>query len=185
VQKKSAIFDMTKLEWLNGQYISTTPPEALYELVESDLRAKGLDVEHVGKDRLLHAIGVQRERARTTLDLAHRVAVRYDASLIERDAKAEKLLRKNLDGFRTALDAAHRCLSVIDDADWQIEHLEAELRALAETLGFSAGAVFQPIRVAITGQTVSEPVNVLLEVVGKEESLRRMDAARSWTPTDA
>ncbi len=185
IQKKGAIFDVTKLEWLNGQCIGRTPPAALYELVESELIDRGLDLEGIGKDRLLQAVEVQSERARTTLQLAHRVAVRFDASFIERDAKAEKLINKNADGFRSALEAAFERLDGIDENDWRPDRLETELRTLAEERGLSAGAVFQPIRVAITGQTVSEPVNVLLEVVGKEESLQRIRAAQAWTASAA
>ncbi|MDH3457562.1 MAG: glutamate--tRNA ligase [Gemmatimonadota bacterium] len=181
VQKKSAIFDLTKLEWLNGQYISRTPPRALYELVQSDLQAKGLDIPAIGTDRVLRAIEVQSERARTTLELAHRVAIRYDATLIERDAKANKLIAKNLDGFRAALHHAAQRLEAIDTSEWLPDRLEAELRDVAEEQGLAAGALFQPIRVALTGQAVSEPVNVLLEVVGKDESLKRIERAREWT----
>ena len=181
IQKKSAIFDLTKLEWLNGQYISQTPPRALYELVQSELQEKGLDIPTIGTDRVLRAIEVQGERARTTLELAHRVAIRYDATLIERDPKANKLIAKNLDGFRSALHHAAQRLAALDERDWLPDRLETELRALAEQQGLAAGALFQPIRVALTGQAVSEPVNVLLEVVGKEESLRRIGRAQEWT----
>jgi glutamyl-tRNA synthetase len=183
IQKKSAIFDVTKLEWLNGQYISRTPPRTLLELVRSDLADDGIDILAIGTDRVLHAIKVQSERARTTLELAHRVAIRYDARLIERDAKADKLIAKNLDGFRSALEAVAERLAGIHASDWLPERLEIELRELAEELGLAAGAVFQPIRVALTGQTVSEGVNVLLEVVGREESLERIRAAQAWTPS--
>jgi glutamyl-tRNA synthetase len=182
VQKKSAIFDLTKLEWLNGQYISRTPPEELYALIDSDLDARGLTTQAVALDRLLRAVAVQSERARTTLELAERVAIRFDASLIRRDAKADKLIAKDLEGFRTALRAVADRLSAIAESGWTPHGLEAELRTLAEALRLSPGAVFQPIRVALTGQTVSEPVNVLLEVVGKDESLRRIRAALEWSP---
>ena len=185
IQKKSAIFDLTKLEWLNGQYISRTPPAELFGLVETDLRQKHLDLAAIGRERLLRAVEVQSERARTTLELAHRVAIRFDAKLIERDAKADKLIAKNLDGFHAALTWAVERLQSLGEADWLPDRLEGELRQLAEERGLAAGAVFQPIRIAITGQTVSEPVNVLLEVVGKAESLRRMQAALDWVPLDS
>jgi len=184
IQKKSAIFDLTKLEWLNGQYISRTPPAELFALVEADLRQKHLELAAIGRERLLRAVEVQSERARTTLELAHRVAVRFDAKLIDRDAKADKLIAKNPDGFHSALAWAVERLQSLGEAEWQPDRLEAELRQLAEDRGLAAGAVFQPIRIAITGQTVSEPVNVLLEVVGKAEGLRRMQAALDWVPLD-
>ena len=61
--------------------------------------------------------------------------------------------------------------------DWTAESLEQVLRDLAEQRNVAAGKIFQPIRIALTGGTVSEPVNELLSVVGKEAALRRLEAA--------
>ncbi len=63
---------------------------------------------------------------------------------------------------------------------WESATLEAELRGLAEAMGVGLGKVMQPVRIALTGCAVSEPVNELLWVVGKEESLRRIEAAQAW-----
>ncbi len=181
VQKKAAIFDMTKLEWMNGQYMSQSPPEDLQPLIESGLKDHGVDSTTIERARLLRAIEVTAERARTTIDLAKRVAVRFNPDLIvHKDPKAHKLITNDPDGFRMALRAAAERLTALSDDRWEPTKLETELRALAEELGLGVGKVFQPIRVAITGETVSEPVNFLLEVVGKEESLRRMAAAQDW-----
>ncbi len=180
ILKKAAIFDLTKLEWLNGQHISRTPPEKLCELIESQLPDKGVDIAALEKERVLHAVDVQRERARTTHELAHRVGVRFNADLIERTPKADKLIAKDTDAFRAALAAAHERLEPLDLGEWEPQRLEQVLRELADELGLKPGGIFQPIRVALTGDTVSEPVNLLLEVVGKEESLRRIEAARQW-----
>jgi glutamyl-tRNA synthetase len=57
--------------------------------------------------------------------------------------------------------------------------LEKTLRALADERGMPAGKIFQPIRIALTGGTVSEPVNELLFVIGKDAALRRLEAAAS------
>jgi glutamyl-tRNA synthetase len=61
--------------------------------------------------------------------------------------------------------------------DWSPESLEKVLRGLAEQRNVAAGKVFQPIRIALTGGTVSEPVNELLAVVGQEAALQRLEAA--------
>ena len=180
ILKKAAIFDLKKLEWLNGQHISQTPPEKLYELIQHALPGKGVDVETLGMDRVLFAIRVQSERARTTHDLAHRVGVRFNADLIELDDKAKKLIDKNVDGFRSALAEAQERLEAIPADEWHEGAIEQALRALAEEKDAKLGAVFQPVRVAVTGNAVSEPVDVLLVVVGREESLRRIAAARAW-----
>jgi len=181
VLKKAAIFDLTKLEWLNGQHISNTPPERLYGLVEHELPEKGVDVAALGMDRVLFAVKVQSERARTTHDLAHRVGVRFNADLIELDDKATKLINKDTAAFRDTLAAAHARLASIAEAEWQEATIEAALKGLAEERGVKLGAVFQPVRVAVTGSAVSEPVDVLLVVVGRGESLRRIGAAQQWS----
>ncbi len=62
----------------------------------------------------------------------------------------------------------------LDSAAWNPENLEQQLRDLAESRGVGPGKIFQPIRVAITGTTVSEGIHILLDVVGREESLRRI-----------
>ena len=70
-------------------------------------------------------------------------------------------------------------LAVLRKTDWTPEALEKTLRALADEKGVAAGKIFQPIRIALTGGTVSEPVNELLYVVGKEAALKRLQAAVS------
>ena len=182
VLRKAAVFDVTKLEWLNGQYIGRPPPDVLLPLIEGQLAGYGLDVAALGRDRVLDAVRVQSERARTTLELAQRVGVRFDAKLIERDPKANALLLKDIEGFRDALRAAIDRLSAVAPADWTEAHLERLLKDLASERGVKPGVIFQPVRVGVTGQTVSEPVNVLLELVGRDESLRRMRAALTWEP---
>jgi glutamyl-tRNA synthetase len=178
VQRKSAIFDITKLEWMNGQYLSQTPVERLLPLVEPELSKLGLDPDAVPQDQLHKAVDVNRERARTTMDLAQRAAVRLDSRFLTTgDPKAKKLIAKDTDGFYGSLEATYDLLSNLDASAWQPERLEQALRDLAESLGVGPGKVFQPIRVAITGTTVSEGIHILLDVVGREESLARIKAA--------
>ncbi len=181
IQKKSAIFDFQKLEWMNGQYISRTPPEELVPLIAPALAGRGIDPTAVDRARLHAAVRAAGERARTTVTLGEQVAIRLDARLLRREDKAVKAIAKDPDGFRSALGWALERLRGLGDADWGAERLERELRALAEEKGLPPGKIFQPIRIAVTGQTVSEPVNVLLAVVGKDDSLVRIQAAREWS----
>ena len=174
------MFDPTKLEWMNGQYLSRTPPEDLLALTKSELAGKyGIDVDARRED-ILHAIEFVRTRARTTTKVAWQTAVRLDASYIEREAKADKMISKDPEGFRDALDQAATLLDGLDDEAWSPEQLDTALRDLAERLDLKVGKIMQPIRIALTGQTVSEAVNDLLVVVGREESLQRIRAAQKW-----
>ena len=171
VQQKSAIFDMTKLEWMNGQYLSLTPAEELYPLVAPQLAQLGLNGDKAG---VLKAIAVVKTRSRTTLDVAKQVAVRLDAAHVQLDEKATREIAKDPGAYRASLEAS---LAALRDTDWTPTALEARLRRLAEERGVAAGKVFQPIRIALTGGTVSEPVNELLFVVGKDAALNRLEAA--------
>jgi len=171
IQKKPAIFDMTKLEWMNGQYLSMASADELYPLVSPQLVQLGLNGN---KDAVLKAIAAVKTRSRTTIDVARQVAVRLDAKYVALDDKAKQEIAKDPGGYKASLEAS---VAVLQTADWSPEGLERVLRALAERKGVAAGKIFQPIRIALTGGTVSEPVNELLHVVGKEAALKRLQAA--------
>jgi len=171
IQRKPAIFDMAKLEWMNGQYLSATPPEELYDLVAPPLSALGVTAD---RDAIVRAIAAVKTRSRTTLDVARQVAVRLDSRHVVFDDKAKREIAKDETGYRAALDAAAAALR---ETDWSPAGLERQLRALADARGVAAGRIFQPIRVALTGGTVSEPVNELLAVIGREQALARLAAA--------
>ncbi len=171
IQQKPAIFDMTKLEWMNGQYLSMASADELYPLVAPQLEQLGLNGN---RDAVLRAITAVKTRSRTTLDVAKQVAVRLDAEYVELDEKAGKEIAKDPAAFRASLEAS---LGVLKETDWTPEQLERRLRALATERGVPAGHVFQPIRIALTGGTVSEPVNELLFVVGRDAALTRLERA--------
>jgi glutamyl-tRNA synthetase len=90
------------------------------------------------------------------------------------DDKAQREIAKDPAGYRAALEASAAALAAVE---WTAAALEQALRAHAETRGVAAGKVFQPIRIALTGGTVSEPVNELLVVVGRDQALARLTAA--------
>jgi len=171
MQLKPAIFDMTKLEWMNGQYLSLASADELYPLVAPQLELLGLNGN---RDAVLRTIAAVKTRSRTTLDVAKQVAVRLDPRFVELDEKARKEIAKDPAGYRASLEAS---LAVLRETEWTPERLERRLRELAETRGVAAGKVFQPIRIALTGGTVSEPVNELLYVVGRDAALERLAAA--------
>jgi glutamyl-tRNA synthetase len=173
VQKKAAVFDTTKLEWMNGQYLSASTPEDLFPLVVPQLAELGVDG---GRDAVLRAIGAVKTRSRTTIEVAKQVAVRLDAKFVTLDDKAEKEIEKDPAGYKRALEAA---VDALKSVDWTPQAIEQALRALADKLGVPAGQVFQPIRIALTGGTVSEPVNELLFVIGKAAALERLEATQA------
>jgi glutamyl-tRNA synthetase len=172
ILKKPAVFDTTKLEWMNGQYLTAKSAEELYPLVKPELAKLGLNGS---KEGVLKVITAVKTRSRTTLDVARQVAVRLDERFVTLDEKAQKEITKDPTGYRASLAAS--VIALKNAPDWSPASLEKVLRDLAEERNVPAGKIFQPIRIALTGGTVSEPVNELLSVVGKEAALRRLVAA--------
>jgi glutamyl-tRNA synthetase len=174
IQKKPAVFDLTKLEWMNGQYLSALSAEELLEPTVRQLKSIGINPD--GRD-LLPVINAVKTRSRTILDVANQVAVRLDGTRVTRDAKADQLVSKMGPSFAANLTSVLAALTALSVDDWSPPRLEATIKALAEREGKKLGDVMQPIRVVLTGSTVSEPVNELLAVVGREASLARIRSA--------
>jgi glutamyl-tRNA synthetase len=171
IQKKAAVFDTAKLEWMNGQYLSVLPAAELLEPVRRQLAHIGVDD---ARD-IRPLIDAVKARSRTILHVAEQVAVRLDPSRSHLDPKGEALMRKMGAAFSRSLALAAAALQALTPDDWNADRLLDTLRTLAESHGLKLGDVMQPIRVALTGSTVSEPVNELLAVVGREASLRRIN----------
>jgi glutamyl-tRNA synthetase len=173
IQKKPAVFDTAKLEWMNGQYLSQMPADELLAPTERELGRMG--VETAGRD-LRPYIDSVKARSRTILNIAEQVAVRLDASRVIRDDKGEKLAAKLGPAFAGNLALVAGTLAAIPAAEWNSERILADVKALAEAKGAKLGDLLQPVRVVLTGSTVSEPVNDLLVVIGRKESLARLRA---------
>ncbi len=178
IQKKPAIFDAEKLKWMNSQYLLNGPPEAIRRRLERKL------VEALGytpsADRAELAIKAVAPRSRTLLDLLRQVQARLDPKFVELDEKAKKEIAKDPGTFRQALIDSGTALQAVA---WNPATIEVCLRSLAEQKHVPAGKIFQPIRIALTGGTVSEPVNELLHVVGKDAALKRLEAAANRLDT--
>jgi glutamyl-tRNA synthetase len=174
IQKKPAVFDTVKLEWMNGQYLSALPAESLRAPVTKALAALGVTAGRADLDALIDAV---KTRSRTVTHLAEQIAVRLDAGRIVPDAKASALVAKLGPAYHDNLGLVLAALEPIDASAWHAERRVEEMRALAQARDIKLGDIMQPVRVALTGTTVSEPVDLLLTVVGRDESLDRLRSA--------
>jgi glutamyl-tRNA synthetase len=165
---------------MNGQYLSRIPTAELVAPVARELER--MQVHFGGPHLLPPYIDAVKSRARTILEMAERVAVRLDSRHVKLDDKGRKLKAKLGDGCVESLKVAIETLSPIEEADWTADPILEKLKARAEAGAMKLGDLLQPIRVALTGSTVSEPVNELLAVVGRSSSLARLTRAaeRSW-----
>jgi len=180
LQRKAAIFDPKKLEWMNGQHLSRTPLDELEPRVTPAMVAAGLVTqgEIAGKrDWYLRLLDLLRVRARTIDDIV-RQAGPYFLDSIEYDADAAGKNWKDKAAAAEILEAAGAALSAA--TGWNEEALEKELRGLAESKGIAAGKIFQPLRVALTGLAVSPGIFEVLVMQGREMALKRIGDAVSW-----
>src|SRR2546425_12673239 len=152
---------MTKLEWMNGQYLSMTPAEDVYPLVAPQLEKLGVNGD---REAVLKAIAAVKTRSRTTRDVARQVAARLDAKHVAFDDKAKKEISKDPAGYKASLDAS---VAVLKAADWTPEALERTLRALAEQQGVAAGKIVRPIRIAVTAGAASDTGDAVSCLVGE------------------
>jgi glutamyl-tRNA synthetase len=179
LQKKAAIFDPKKLEWMNGQHLSMVGADELSTRVTPALVAAGfttaLDLE-TRRDWYLSLLELLKVRARTIDDIV-RQAAPYFQDEIAYDPDAEAKQWKDRPATADLLAGVREALAGL--ASWEPAAMEESLRALAERLGFGekAGKLFQPLRVALTGLGVSPGIFEVLVMLGRDRSLGRIDAA--------
>ncbi|HJU75782.1 MAG TPA: glutamate--tRNA ligase [Gemmatimonadaceae bacterium] len=172
--KKAAVFDPKKLEWMNGQHLAHAPIERLEPVITPHIVAAGLATEQEITERLpwyRRLLELLRVRARTIDDIV-RQAAPYFRDQVEYDSAAVAKHWKN--GGRELVGAARERLAA---SDWDAAALEDALRDLAESRGIGAGALFQPLRVALTGSSASPGIFDVLVLLGRDRALRRLDSA--------
>ena len=177
LQKKAAVFDTKKLEWMNGQHLALISLDELAPIVAPALVKAGLTTHEsldARRSWYLGLLDLLRVRSRTIDDIVRQAGpffqptVEYDPDAVSkqwRDAKATAEI----------LSAARERLGELPA--WEPSGMEDALRKLAEELGISGGKIFQPLRVALVGLTVSPGIFEVLEYVGRDWSLARLDAA--------
>jgi len=182
LQKKAAIFDPKKLEWMNGQHLSLIPADELAKRVGPAIAAAGLATEAELEDRrewFIALLDLLKVRARTIDDIV-RQAVPYFRPTISYDADVEAKQWKDRAGTAEILVQVREALARVER--WEPAALEDGLRLLAERLGVGekAGRVFQPLRVALTGMAASPGIFDVLLVLGRDRALRRIDDAVAY-----
>jgi glutamyl-tRNA synthetase len=164
VGKAAAIFDEKKLRWINGRFMREMP---LDEYTAAVARHTGRDAD----ERLRAACAIAQDKAQTLAEVWP--LIRF---LLEPPVEDEKAWRKVMvDGALSALEAARQALAEL--AEFDPGGIERALGPLPDELGAKPGKVYQPLRVAITGTSVSPGIFESLAALGREESLSRIDAA--------
>ncbi|HEX5038853.1 MAG TPA: glutamate--tRNA ligase [Candidatus Limnocylindria bacterium] len=174
VHKGGAIFDRDRLDHLNGVYIRAL------EDTELARRLRPWVPEEVTDDALEGLVPLVKERMVRLGDVAELAGFTWESDdLVASRYSPEGLepKRGGPDAARMALAGAREAVASVSEADFDAEILEERCRAAAEAAGMKAGDFFAPIRMAVTGRSVSPPLFASMAVLGRERVLARIDAA--------
>jgi glutamyl-tRNA synthetase len=170
VSRSPAVFDEQKLRWMNGQYIRQMDPSDLTGGVRAYFREHGLPGAE--DPRLARAVAAVQSKVGTLAEVPNLVGFAF-APLEMEETAWEQVMTK--DGAPDALRRAREALAETEPFDE--DQIERSLRRVVDELGAKPGAVFQPLRVALTGRTVSAGVFESIALLGREEALARIDAS--------
>jgi len=168
INKAPSAFNPDKLLWLNQHAIKTQSPAVLVETLKWHMELLGIDITQ--GPPLIQVLMAQQERAKTLSEMAEKSRYFYEDFKDIPSEIAEKHLR---DDSRIVLKTLHEAL--IPVLEWRAEVLHRLIAQIAEQLEIKLGKLAQPLRIAVTGNTVSPPIDITLELMGKTKTLARLE----------
>jgi len=169
VNKSPSTFNTEKLNWINAQYIKDADPQRLAELVKGHLADLGVDAS-VGAD-LATVVEAQRERASTLVELAE-ISTFYYQDFDVYDAKKTKK------AFKGAIEPLRHVQAKLAALDvWASAPIKQCVADSVDELEVGFGKVAMPLRISVTGGAPSPDLDLTLQLVGKQATLRRIDQA--------
>ncbi len=173
VSRNPAVFDQTKLEWMSGVYIRNMDVDEFatrsLPLVEEDLGRPLNATEHSAFDAVAPLV---QERAKQLTEIPEQVRFLF-IDIVWDDASWQKVMTKP--DARTAVERGHQLLSAL--GAWDTAAIEVTCRSIVSELEIGAGKVFQPLRVAVTGSSVSPPLFESMQALGRDRTLARLEGA--------
>jgi glutamyl-tRNA synthetase len=171
VNKSASAFNLDKLIWLNQQHMMRGPATRIVPVLRWHLDKEG--IQAASDAQLEQIVLSQRERAKTVREMALNSVFFFRAPA----AYDEKAVRKHVTAEVLEL-LAEASAELAQLADWSAPAIHGVINGLATAKGFSLGKLAQPIRLAICGGTVSPPIDATLAILGRAESLSRLQRAR-------
>ena len=168
ISKSPAVFDMTKLRWMNGEYFKAMDPEEFYRRGEKYLKEyvmKPLDLKKIAE--------MVRTRVETFLDIREMVDFFNELPAYETELFVNKKSKSSLESSREILGEVLPKLEAVES--WNNDALFELLKAYGEEKGYKTGLVMWPLRIALSGKLMTPAgATEIMDVLGKEESLARL-----------
>ncbi len=175
VSKSAARFDPEKLLAINAHWLRATPTTELAEEIKPFLKRLGLPIPE--KTYLMEALETVKPRARTLLEAAEMLTFYLVEEVTYDPQAAEKFLTSEM------APVFERLIRELSQVEFTDEGLEKLFRGLAEELGLKLKKIAQPVRVALTGKTVSPGLFEIMRILGRERVRRRLEKALHFIRT--
>ncbi len=171
ISKKGAVFDETKLMWMNGHYIREMPDEQILPHVQNYLQSTRKDqIEDVDHAYLMNVIRLVKNRVRLLTDFVDSASFFYEDPK-KYDPKGVNKYLKKADIWMYISELTDKLVNISDYNETSIENL---LRSLAEEKNISAAKIIHPVRLALTGKTASPGLFEMMEILGRDTVIRRL-----------
>ena len=168
ISKSPAVFDMTKLRWMNGEYFKAMAPEEFYRRGEKYLKeyvTKPLDLKKIAE--------MVRTRVETFLEIREMVDFFNELPAYETELFVNKKSKSSLESSREILGEVLPKLEAVES--WNNDALFELLKTYGEEKGYKTGLVMWPLRIALSGKLMTPAgATEIMDVLGKEESLARL-----------
>jgi glutamyl-tRNA synthetase len=173
INRRNAIFDLDKCFWLNGQHILTMSPERFVKLAKPFVDKAGVPY---GTDAaLLPALAIVKAKVKHLSDVPDWIGFLFTEDFAMDPEAVEKSLKKA--GAAGRVEALVKAFAEV--SDWSHAKLEETLKATAASLGVKTGELVHPARVAASGRSVGPGLYEMLEVLGKDRTLARLERAKA------
>lgn len=171
VQKSAAVFNPEKLLWMNAEYMKVSPPSKIAQELVPLLEKAGLqdEVRAVLPEWLAQLVVLVKERAKTLTDMVMWVTPYFGQTVAIDDEAAKKFLTPTMAPILNKLLARFEAFPAFSKQEW-----EESFKKLVEEEGIKMGQLAQPVRVALTGRTASPGLFEVMEVLGRERTLFRL-----------
>jgi len=182
ISRKSAVFDPQKLEWMNSEHLKHYPSDRLCDYVVPFLKDYGLiDDRYVeeNRDYLIQVLDLFKGRMKTLRDLGRYGRYFFQDPAVLDKAALEKYWEEETSQRLAVLVERLKLLESFD-----VESIESAVRGLAAEMGIPAAKLIHPVRIALTGFSVSPGLFELMAVLGKEVVIRRLERVPELVPSD-
>lgn len=161
-----AVFDIRKLEWMNGEYIRKMSDESLTVKLQEFL------VDHPAKQKIAVVVSLIKDRIKKLSDFVPLTDFLWEKP----EYDIEEFKKVKIEDKKKVLQQVSEKLETMEKP-WKTELFEKTFRDLADGLGIKAGDMFQFIRIAVSGQSVTPPLFESIQILGEKETMNRVEEA--------